>query len=65
MLSGILLSGDVVLEFLDGSSDWIVGISPNENVTVTIDWDGDGTFFKEKIYFIELSKVILAPKLTP
>lgn len=51
MLSGILLSGDVVLEFLDGSSDWIVGISPNENVTVTIDWVGDGTYFKKNLFY--------------
>jgi hypothetical protein len=63
--SAVLDPSLVVSEFLDGSSDWIVGISPNENVTVTIDWVGDGTFFKGKTYFLDLFKVILSPNSTP
>ena len=49
MQSAVLAPSLVALEFLDGSSDWIVGISPTENVTVTIDWVGNGTFFKGKL----------------
>jgi hypothetical protein len=40
---------------VNGSSDWIVAISPGKNLTVTIDWEGDKTLFSAKIYEIDLS----------
>jgi len=50
-----LTGTEITAEFVNGSSDWIVAISPGKNLTVTIDWEGDKTLFSAKIYEIDLS----------
>jgi len=58
---------NLVGEFSNGSFDLIWGLSPGENLSVTIDWDGPttttegtvtGNLFKSKTYVIDLSKII-------
>jgi len=44
-----LTGTEITAEFVNGSSDWIVAISPGKNLTVTIDWDRDKTLFSAKI----------------
>jgi len=50
---------NLVGEFSDGSFDLIWGLSHGENLSVTIDWDGQTkTVFKSKTYIIDTSKLV-------
>ena len=49
---------ELVGEFSNGSFDLIWGLSPGENLSVTIDWDGQGVLFAPQTYVVDCSKLV-------